>query len=152
MSITLRHKKPGAFRKLVLSLETTPADRRKKILESFRAEDAMFADHAEQSLFEFKDFATTNELVLCEVVDAMKNEMRTLALALKNGPADLVGKFTRVMRPQQAYDFKEYTEGMASVLSREQVAAQFRVISKARDMEEAGKFTLKNYVGPYPKK
>ncbi|MBI3542037.1 MAG: hypothetical protein HY075_02000 [Deltaproteobacteria bacterium] len=150
MSVTDRHKKPGCFRKLVNSLESTAPDRRVKIIESFKAEDPEFARYAEESVFKFEDFLNTPDNVMCELMDGMKSDMRTLAMALYHAPESMLAKFTKNMPTPQQQTFKEQSEEFQKVLAREQMAAQFRVVAKARELEDHGKLKLKKYLGNYP--
>ena len=150
MSLTARHKKPGGFRKLVNSLEVTPADKREKILEAMRKEDPDFVAEVEQCLFSFDEFVTTPEPVLCEILHSMENEARTFALALyKNSNQALVDKFMKCMLPKQAFECKELSKELDKVLVREQLGSQFRIIEKARQLEQGGKFVLKKYSKVY---
>ena len=99
MSLIARHKKPGGFRKLVNSLETTVVEKRVKIHEALRAEDPDFIAEIEQSIFNFEEFIEMDDLIVCEVVGALSKEMRTLALALYKSPDErLVQKFFKNMR------------------------------------------------------
>ena len=150
MSITARHKKPGAFRKLVNSLETTPSDRRQKILDALKAEDKELAQHAEKSLFYFEDFLTTSNEMIGEICEAMKSEMRVMATALHGRGEAMIKKFTDNMQHPVRYEFDQQTEALKGVLGREQMSAQFRIIAKAREIEDRASITLKKYSGSYP--
>lgn len=145
MSIIARHKKPGAFRKLVNFLETTAPEKQKLIIEAMRKEDPDFMGQVEDCLFRFEEFMPMDDMVICEIIGAMKKEMRTVALALYHSEPAMIEKFVKNMRPPEHFEFKEMTEGFKSVLSREQLAARFRIIEKARDLERAGKIVLKKY-------
>jgi flagellar motor switch protein FliG len=150
MSITARHKKPGAFRKLVNSLETTPSDRRQKILDALKAEDKELAQHAEKSLFYFEDFLTTSDEMIREICQAMKSEMRVMAVALNGRGDSMIRKFTENMQHAEKYEFEQQTEAIKGILGREQMSAQFRIIAKAREIEDRESITLKKYSGSYP--
>jgi flagellar motor switch protein FliG len=151
MSITARHKKPGGFKKLVNSLETTAPDRQNKILEAMRAEDPDFVDEVERCLFKFEEFSLVQDLVMAEIIEGMKAEPRTLALALFKCPDTvLVEKFKKNMRPPIAFEVKEVTEGLTQVLQREQISSRYRIIAKARELESQRKITLKKYSQKYP--
>ncbi len=150
MSITARHKKPGAFRKLVNSLETTPADRRQKILDALKAEDKELAQNAEKSLFYFEDFLTASDNMIAEICQAMKSEMRVMAIALSGRGEAMIKKFVDNMQHAEKYEFDQQTEALKAVLGREQMSAQFRIIAKAREIEDRDSITLKMYSGSYP--
>lgn len=144
-----RHKRPGGFRKLVNSLETTPPEKRSKILEAMRKEDPDFIGEVENSLFSFEEFLNINDMIIGEVVDALKAEPRIIALALYHSEPAMIEKFTKNLRPPQAYEFKEITEGLGNVLAREQISARYRIITKARELESNGRFVLKKYSPAY---
>lgn len=145
MSLVARHKRPGGFRKLVNSIETTPPEKRAKILEAMRKEDPDFIGEVENSLFEFEDFLKINDLIIGEIIGALKTEPKTWALALYRADAALIEKFTKNMRPPELHPYREALEALTSVLAREQLAARYRIVSKARELESHNKFTLKKY-------
>ena len=145
MSLVARHKRAGGFRKLVNSIETTPPDKRAKILEAMRKEDPDFISEVENSVFSFEDFLKISDLIIGDIIDALKTEPKTWALALYHSDVTLVEKFTKNMRPDEYHPYKEALEMLPSVLAREQLAARFRIISKARELESRHKFVLKKY-------
>jgi flagellar motor switch protein FliG len=150
-NLTNRHKKPGGFRKLVNSLETTVLEKRSKIIEMMRQEDPEFIEQVEASLFNFDDFMSVDDLVLCEILGFLKDEPRTLAVALYHASnAALIDKFTKNMPPALRFNFKDETENLRGVTQREQIAARFRIIQKTRDMEKPKRFNLKKYSSQYP--
>lgn len=151
MSITARHKKPGAFRLLVTSMETTPPERREKIMNAIQADDPELAAHLQKSLFSFAEFSTLGDLALAEIIGEFQNEMRTVALALyKCKDEALVAKFLRNMAASTAAGYKEAAEELKEVKVREQVSAQFRMIAKARELEKNARLKLKSLSGNYP--
>lgn len=149
MSTVARHKRPGGFRKLVNALETTAPEKREKILETMRREDPDFIAEVENSIFEFDEFLNMNDMLLGEVIDAMKAEPRSIALALYHADQTLVDKFTKNMKPPQAYEFKELSGALSNVLERERTSARYRIIAKARELEGRGSFMLKKYSPAY---
>lgn len=150
MSTTARHKRPGGFRKLVQSLETTPPERRTKIIAALRAEDPGLAVHAEESIFTFEEFITVPDMTLCELMDAFKAESRILALALYHTDVKLVERFKKNMPAPVAREYREWEESLEKVADNERTSAQYRIITKAREMEYAAKITLKKLHGNYP--
>jgi flagellar motor switch protein FliG len=150
MSVTARHKKPGGFRKLVNSLEETTLEKRGTILRSLADEDLELAQEAEKCIFNFEEFITTNDLVLGEILDNFKYELRTVALALYHADDALMKKFTLNMSKYLLRSFNEELEALEKVLAKEQVGARFRVITRARELERQGRFVLKKYSDKYP--
>ncbi len=150
MSLIARHKKPGAFRKLVNSLEITPQDRRTKILNAMRAEDPDFVTAVEKCLFEFSEFKNLSEMILADVVYAMKDDMRSVAIALyKCKDEELLNKFMKSMLPAQGSAFKEEMSMLTAITVGQQKGAQFKVIEKARELQENGVVTIKEYAPQY---
>jgi flagellar motor switch protein FliG len=151
MSIIARHKKPGGFRKLVNSLETTPVEKRIKILDSLRREDPAFVEDVEACIFNFEEFGALNDLVMAEIVGSLKpGDIKSLAYALYKCPdTALVEKFTKNMMPPIFFQYREHSESISQLHTYEQVGGRFRIIEKARELEEQRKFTLKKYISKY---
>jgi flagellar motor switch protein FliG len=150
MSIVARHKKPGGFRKLVNSLETTPPERRTKILDSLRIDDAAFTDEVEAALFAFEEFKDVPDLMVAELVFQLKNEITALALALYHcKDEELVDKFTRNMAASIAVAYRDAVEILSQVTVGQQVGGRFRVIQKARELQHQGIIFLKKYSDHY---
>jgi flagellar motor switch protein FliG len=149
MGITDRHKKPGGFRKLVNSLEVTPPQRRLKILEALKEEDADFVKDVQACLFEFDDFKNVNDMLMAEILFHMK-EYKSLAVALHKTPAELSEKFKKNMVPSQMVRFREEAEAITALTVAEQMAARFRVVELARGLEKDGKIKIKSYNEKYP--
>lgn len=150
MSITARHKKPGAFKLLVHSLETTVTDKRQKIIDAIRTEDKQMAEDVEKSIFNFDEFINLPDMVLAEVISAFQGEARTLALALYKKNEKLIEKFKKNMIPLIGAEFRDVFEQLDKVRVSEHIGAQFRIIAKARELQTRGTFTLKKYAGTYP--
>ena len=150
MGITDRHKKPGGFKKLVHSLETTGREKREKIIELMRREDPDFTAEVEKCLFQFEEFKGTNESILAEITSHL-TEMRTLAFALHKYDDKLLVKFNRCLSPSQRYALKEAIEGLSEekILRVQQISAQFKIIEKARQLEGSSNFVLKKYSEAY---
>ena len=150
MSITARHKKPGGFKKLVNSLETTVLEKRTSILEAMRKEDPDFVSEVEQCIFNFEEFININDLVVAEIIAAFQKEMKTVAVALyKCSDKALLEKFTKNMIAPAMRAMREEQETLEQVRLNEQVGARFRIIAKARELEQRGSFQLKRYSQVY---
>ncbi|MEW6057891.1 MAG: FliG C-terminal domain-containing protein, partial [Bdellovibrionota bacterium] len=98
----------------------------------------------------FEEFSQINDMIVCEIVESFKNEMRTVALALyKSQDQALVQKFMKNMSPPVAHGFKEATGELHNVTIGEQTGARYRMITKSRELESQGKFVLKKYSAHY---
>jgi flagellar motor switch protein FliG len=151
MGITDRHKKPGGFKKLVQSLEITAPEKRKKILDSMRVEDPIFASDVEKSLFDFSEFMKIDDLVLCEIISEIK-DMKALAIALYKAPNEWIEKFKKNMVPAKYREFKEETELLSQtpVTVGMQMSSRYKIISIARELQNQKKIVLKPYDSKYP--
>lgn len=114
-----------------------------------RREDPDFIGEVENSMFSFEEFLGINDLIVGEVIEALKTEARTWALALYRSDQALVDKFMKNMRPPELYAYREALDGLKQVLAREQTAARFRIVAKARELESSSKFILKRYSTVY---
>lgn len=151
MSITARHKRPGAFRQLVNALETTPEDKRQKIIQAIAGEDPEMASHVRASLFRFEEFIGVDNAILAEILGQLEKEPRIVALALFHLENQaLVDKFVKSMSVSVLRVYREETSLLTEVKLRERISAQFRMIAKAREIEATGLFRLKRYAGDYP--
>lgn len=146
MSLTARHKKPGGFKKLVNTLEVTPDDRRIKILSAMKAEDPEFVAEVEKCIFEFEEFAKLPDMVITDIIYGMKNDMRSVAIALyKCKDPVLLEKFVKNMLPAQGGAFKDETGTLDKITVSEQKGARYRIITKARELQDSGAFEIKKY-------
>jgi flagellar motor switch protein FliG len=149
MGVTDRHKRPGAFKKLVNSLEMTAPDRRIKILESFKVEDPEFAQDVENCIFDFAEFTKLNDLMLCEFISHI-TDFKALAMALYKAPEEILNRFKKNMPVKQQLKMREESELIEKLTVAEQMSARFKLIEIARDIEREGKIKLKPYNDKYP--
>jgi flagellar motor switch protein FliG len=151
MSLVERHKKPGGFKKLVQSLELTPHDRRGKIIEAMRREDPEFIAEVEKCIFEFEEFKNIPDMVITDIVYTLRNDMRSLAVALyKCKDPELYEKFSKNMLTAQGALFKDEIKMLEAITVGVQKGARFKVIAKARELQDAGVIALKKYSSIYP--
>lgn len=150
MSLTARHKKPGGFKKLVNSLELTPHDRRKKILDAMRGDDDRFVAEVERCIFEFEEFKDISDMIITDIVYAMKSDMKSVAVALyKCKDEALLQKFTKNMLSAQGAAYNDEKSMLDKVTVSEQKGARFRIIEKARELQNSGVIVLKKYSPDY---
>ena len=150
MSTIDRHKKPGGFRKLVNSLETTPPERRRKIMELMAAEDPDFIKEVEECIFEFEEFAMIDDMVIAEILHHFKGEMKCVALALfRCKDENLLKKFMRNMTGATGGRFGEETGMLGDVTLGQQMGARYRMIEKSRELQVKLVVTIKKYNPKY---
>jgi flagellar motor switch protein FliG len=146
MSLTARHKKPGAFQKLVNSLEMTSPERRDKIMGPMAAEDPVFMERVKKSMLTFDELTALSDAVLMEVVHKLGN-MQYLALALyKLERQDVVDKFLRCVPAKLMAEYKNYSEELAQVTKGQREGAQFKLVEAARAVEASMGIKIKPYI------
>ena len=150
MSTVERHKKPGGFRKLVNSLETTPPDRRKKILDLMASEDPAFVKDVQKCIFEFEEFALIDDMVIAEIIFQFKTEMKVVALALfKAKDEKLIAKFMKNMTGATGGRFNEETSMLDKITVGQQQGARYRMIEKSRELQLQHTVVIKKYNPKY---
>src|SRR3954462_4520189 len=94
MGVYTRFKRnPEGFRALVELLETTPIERRKKMIEVGMAEDADFPRRAEAAMMSFEDLTQLSELELAELVAVAPP--RIIACTMSNAQEEIQQRFLR---------------------------------------------------------
>ena len=84
MSVYSRYKRdPDGFRKLVELLETTPKERRERMIEVGKKEDYDYTEKALSYLMTFKDILEMKDEELAEVL--VKAPPRMIAISIKCG-------------------------------------------------------------------
>jgi flagellar motor switch protein FliG len=146
MSLTARHKRPGGFKALINSLELTPPERREKILNAMKREDPKFVVEVEKCIFNFSEFVDIPDMVITDVVFGMKDDMRSVAVALyKCKDEALLNKFVKNMLPAQAAIFREELKMLDQITVAQQNGARFKMIEKARELQDGGTIMIKKY-------
>ena len=145
MSLTARHKKPGAFEKLVQSLEITSPEKRAKIIAALEADDPVFMDRVKRSMLAFPELKALKVEILMEVVYAV-GKMEYLALALyKLEDKELVDKFLKCIPPKEMLAYKEAVEGLDKVTQGQREGAQFKIVEASRKVEYDKHIKIKPY-------
>jgi flagellar motor switch protein FliG len=135
MGVYTRFKRTSdGFRKLVELLETTPAVRRKKMIDVGMAEDPDYTERALALVLNFEDILNLPEMELAELCGA--TQPRTLAIAISQQPAETKDRFVKCCKLPVAVELRDYL-GM-EVKLREVGAAQLKVIEVARSLERKG--------------
>jgi flagellar motor switch protein FliG len=135
MGIYWRYKhNPGGFRSLVELLESTPMNRRKRMIEVGLAEDSGYTNAALKYVLNFNDIISLPDMELAEVLAKVPG--RTIAFAIKNLGEDIRERFLRNATPQIAAETRDMFEAKPS--SRDINGAQLKLITTARDLERQG--------------
>lgn len=135
MSVYARFKRnPDGFRALVELLETTPAVRRKKMIDVGMAEDPEYTQKALQYVMTFEDILKLPDLELAEVL--AKAPPRMTAYALNQADEETRLRFLKNAQPQVSAQIRDYLQMKIGL--REVGGAQLKVIETARQLERAG--------------
>lgn len=146
MSLLARHKKPGGFENLVHFLETTPLEKREKLMEAMQAEDAEFMKRVGDSLLLFNDFKKVRLEILMEITYELGENIRILALALyKWDDTELVEHFKKALAPKQMAAFKEAEGELDKVTKSQREGAQLKLVETARKIDLARNYRIKPY-------
>jgi flagellar motor switch protein FliG len=151
MSSLIRHKRPGGFVKLIHFLETLPKEKRDKLIDNMRTEDAPFVEQVEKYLLCFEDFENFDDLKMCELVAAL--DMPTLAVAVyKCKNEKLVKKFVANIPRNKELAFRTEGELLDKVTVAQQNAARFKIIEAVRKIEAEKEIIFKACPKTYEEK
>lgn len=137
MSVYQRFKRnPEGFRALVELLETTPLDRRERMIEVGMEEDAEYTRKALRYLMTFDDVMSLPDEELAEVVVAAPPKM--LGYAIHRADSDTKQRFLRcATKPGLAAEIREALE-VEGLGLKEIGGAQLKIVSVARVLEKKG--------------
>ncbi len=135
MGVYSRYKKdPDGLRKLVQLLESTPLDRRKRMIDVGYQEDEAFTEEALKYLFSFEDILNMPDSELCEVM--AKALPRVIAMAISDLEASIQERFLRCAKPKQLGEIRDLLDQTPT--AREVGGARLRMIEAAREAERGG--------------
>lgn len=136
MSVYGRFKKePGGFRKLVELLESTPAVRRKKMIEVGMQEDREYTEKAMSFLINFDDVLNLPDLELAEVI--ADTQPKFVGLAIHSASQEIKDRFLSKSQAQQAAIIRETLE-LPSISLPQIGSAQMKMIEVTRKLEKKG--------------
>lgn len=140
MSVYSRYKKgPEGFRALVELLESTPASRRKRMIEVGMSEDPEFTQKAVALVLTFADIESLPDAQLAEVMN--KAPARILAFALKVSDAETQQRFIRCAPPAVGAEVRDML--VTNPGPREIEGARIKIVTVARELERAGLVRVK---------
>lgn len=135
MSIYRRYKTaPGGFRKLVELFESTPPERRKKMIDAGMAEDSAYTRKALQYLMDFDDVIKLPDMELAEVVN--QTPARVLFYAISTLDAPNKDRFLSTALPKMRGELNNLLDEKCS--ARDVSGARYKVVSIARELEKKG--------------
>lgn len=135
MGVYTRFKRnPEGLRALVELWETTPIERRKRMIEVGRTEDPAFTERALQYVLTFEDVLALPDLELAEVIAA--TQPRLTAFAILTAGEEIQARFLRNAQPQISAEIRNCLE--MKIGPREIGGAQLKLVGKARELERRG--------------
>lgn len=134
-----KKSKSDGFRQFIELIESTPASRRKHLVDVSMQEDPKYTEEALKYIITFQDILSMPDLELAEII--ANSKPRTLAFAIRTLGEDVFKRFLRNAPHILAAQIKDEASvgcGLAEVGS-----AQLKLVSIARDLEKKGVINLK---------
>lgn len=144
MGVYTRFKKdPDGFRKLVELLETTPVERRKKMIDVGMREDPEYTEKALQYVLTFEDILNLDKLEVADLMSVAPPKL--MGAALRHASPEIQEKFLTNAKPHIASQTQELFE--VEIPLRDIGGAQLRIIEVARSLEKKGLIKKKKIPG-----
>jgi flagellar motor switch protein FliG len=140
MSMFSRYKRdPNGLRNLVELWESTPRERREKLIAAGMTEDPEYVSRAMQYMMSFEDVLGMNESELAELLgDA---HPRTVAAAIAKAPKDTQARFLTSALPRMMGEIRDQLGSEFEL--REVGGAQLKLVQAARKLERTGLLKVK---------
>lgn len=140
MGVYSRFKRePEGFRALVELLETTPIERRQRMIEVGRNEDPEYTERALRYVMTFEDILNLPDLEMAELMAEVP--ARPIAHAIGQLAEDLRMRFLRNAKGVKLTEVRDTLE--ETTTRREVGGAQLKVIEFARKLERRGLIRIK---------
>jgi flagellar motor switch protein FliG len=135
MGVFTRFKRSSeGFRQLVELWESTPSDRRKKMIDIGMQEDPEFTKKAMECMMTFEDILKMNDMEIAELV--AKAPPRVVAYAIHGIDEAAQQRFLKNAKPQIMAQIRDGL--MANIGPREIGGARLSLVIAARGLEHAG--------------
>jgi flagellar motor switch protein FliG len=134
MGISFYKRNPDGLRRLVELLETTPMERRTKMIDAGLKEDKHYTDMALSLMMSFADIVQMPDMELAEVVGTAPP--RTIAAAIFQQPEEVRKRFLMCAPPKIRGDLKDYMTHEFTL--REVGGARLKMVEIARGLERKG--------------
>lgn len=131
----------GGLQSLVSILNNADRSTENKILEFLQEAESSIAENVREMMFVFEDVITLDDRSLQIVIRELEQD--DLRLAMKGATDEIREAFFRNMSERAAEALKEDLEMMGPVKRRDVEAAQRRVVSTVRRLEESGDINLR---------
>lgn len=134
-------KAVGGLQSLVTILNNADRSTENKIISYLEQTESDIADSVKQMLFVFEDIVNLDDKAIQSVIRELDQE--DLRLSLKGASEEIREVFFRNMSERAVQALREDLEMMGSVRRRDVEAAQRRVVSVIRSLEEAGEISTR---------
>lgn len=135
MSVYARFKRnPDGFRQVVELWETTPIDRRQRMIDVGMAEDPEYTRRILEFVMTFEDILKLGDLELAELMAVAPP--RFIALAIQRQPEEVINRFLRNAKGPVISEVREYLDSNATL--RDIGGAQLKLVGEARKLERKG--------------
>ncbi len=134
MSLSFYKRNPEGLRRLVELLESTPLERRQKMIDAGIKEDKHYTDLALSLMLSFADIVNMPDAELAEV--AAISPPRTLAAAIFQQPEDVRKRFFLCSPAKIRGDLKDYMTHEFTL--REVGGARLKLVEITRSLERKG--------------
>lgn len=132
----------GGNESVVRILNNVGRSTEKTILEYLNGVDESIANAIKERMFVFEDILSLDDRAIQAILrDVPQDDLR---LALKGAPDNVKDIFFRNMSQRAAETLKEDLEASGPVKLRDVEAAQGRIVSVARQLDEAGEISLRS--------
>lgn len=132
----------GGNESIVEILNCVGRSTEKKILDYLTEADERVANQIKEKMFTFDDILSLDDRAIQIILrDVPQDDMR---LALKGAPESVKEVFFRNMSQRAAETLKEDLDASGPVKLRDVEAAQSRIVSIARQLDEAGEISLRS--------
>jgi len=132
----------GGNKTVVSILNNVDRSTEKKILEYLTEVNETIANQIKEGMFTFDDIAALDDRSIQIILRDVPQE--DLRLALKGAGSDIRDIFFRNMSSRAVETLKEDLEASGPIKLRDVEAAQLRIASIARQLEEAGEISLRD--------
>ena len=140
MSVYARFKRnQNGLRQLVELWETTPMERRKRMIEVGMDEDPNYTQMVMQYVMTFQDVLALGEMALAELIAIVPPRM--MAFSLAGADETTCERFLKCAKPPVAAEIRDFLG--VKVGLREIGSAQLKVVEKLRELERRGLVNVK---------
>ncbi len=140
MSVFSRFKRDASgFRALIELWESTPKERREKMIEVGRAEDPHYTEEALKYVMTFPDVLALDDMELADVIAAAQPRLTAFAIRLLK--PEIHERFLKNCKGPIASQIRDFLEQEPSL--RDVGAAQLHLVTVTRSLERKGILKVK---------